>query len=108
MSVTTPNTLLQKIIGILQKLSESQLQIIFEFAHFLLSKEQIPQTKALSVNDRINIALQEAGLEPYEPEKVAQYLASPENRNWQPLLAGGKPASELIIEERRNRIWEQV
>ncbi|MDM8521691.1 hypothetical protein QUF64_16730 [Anaerolineales bacterium HSG6] len=101
MSTITQGSLLQKIIRILQQLSESQLLVIFEFARFLLSKEQIPKTETLSVNDRINVALQEAGIKPYQPEEVAQYLASPENQNWQPLLAGGKPASELIIEERR-------
>jgi hypothetical protein len=62
-----------------------------------------PETVALQM--RVFAALRQAGAVGPGPEEVAQYLAEPENQRWTPIQAGGKPASEIIIEERDSRPW---
>jgi hypothetical protein len=71
--------------------------------------EQDRQLKAedLAELKEIVAVLRQAGVTGPEPEVTAEYLATPENRSWKPIVAGGKPASELIIEERNSRPWFQ-
>jgi hypothetical protein len=56
-----------------------------------------PETMAMQM--RVLAALRQAGAVGPDPEEVAQYLAEPENQRWTPIQAGGKPASEIIIDD---------
>ncbi|HEY83833.1 MAG TPA: hypothetical protein G4N96_01790 [Chloroflexi bacterium] len=58
------------------------------------------QADEKSMQERISTVLQQVGVTNPALESAAEYVASSENRNWQPIRAGGKPASELIMEER--------
>ena len=61
--------------------------------------------EAMALQKRVVAALRQAGASVHDPEEVAQYLAERENQRWTPIQAGGKPASEMIIEERDSRPW---
>ena len=65
--------------------------------------ESVP--KAMALQKRVTAVLHQAGAVGPTPEEVAQYLTRRENQSWMPLQAGGKPASEMIIEERNSRLW---
>lgn len=64
-----------------------------------------PPPEAMLLQKRVVAALHQAGAVGPNPEEVAQYLTERENRRWTPIQAGGKPASEMIIEERDSRPW---
>jgi hypothetical protein len=49
---------------------------------------------------RLMAALRQAGAVGPDLSTIADYLAQPENRNRQPIKASGRPASEIIIEQR--------
>ncbi|MCK5524975.1 MAG: hypothetical protein KAI83_17750 [Thiomargarita sp.] len=55
---------------------------------------------------RVIKALRQAGAIGPDAETIAQYLAKPEVKKRQPIRAGGKPTSTLIIEERNSRSWD--
>ena len=61
--------------------------------------------EATALQKRVVAALRRAGAIGPDPEEMAQYLAQRENRRWTPIQAGGKPASEMIIEERE---WTNI
>lgn len=63
--------------------------------------ESVPEARALQ--KQIVAALHRAGAVGPSPEEAAQYLAGLENQHWMPIQAGGKPASQMIIEERDSR-----
>lgn len=54
----------------------------------------------LTMQKQVITVLRQAGAVGPDPEVTAQYLAKRANRSWQPIVAGGKPASEMIVEER--------
>jgi hypothetical protein len=56
--------------------------------------------EALAAQKKTVAALRQAGAVGPEPEVTAEYLAQLGNRTWRPIIADGKPASEIIIEER--------
>jgi hypothetical protein len=62
-------------------------------------------SEAMALQKRVVAALRRAGAVGPDPAEVEQYLAQPENQRWTPIQAGGKPASEMIIEERDSRPW---
>jgi len=62
-----------------------------------------PETMALQM--QVYGVLRQVGTVGPDPEEMAQYLAGPENQCWTPIQASGKPASEMIIEERDSRPW---
>ncbi|MBE9472974.1 MAG: hypothetical protein IMY75_12830 [Chloroflexi bacterium] len=59
----------------------------------------------MALQKRVVAALHRAGAVGPDPEEVVQYLAGRENQRWTPIQAGGKPASQMIIEERDSRPW---
>jgi hypothetical protein len=59
--------------------------------------------EAMALQKRVVAALRRAGAIGPDPEEMAQYLAQRENQRWSPIQAGGKPASQMIIEERDSR-----
>lgn len=61
--------------------------------------------EAMALQKRVVAALRQAGAVGPDPEEVAQYLTQSENRHWTPIQADGKPASQMIIEERDSRPW---
>ena len=61
--------------------------------------------EAAALQTRVFAALRRAGAVGPDPEEMAQYLAGRENQCWTPIQAGGKPASEMIVEERDSRPW---
>lgn len=62
-----------------------------------------PETVVLQT--RVLAALRRAGSVGPDPEEVVQYLAGRENQRWTPIQAGGRLASEIIVEERNSRPW---
>ena len=62
-------------------------------------------TEAMASQKQVVAALHQAGAVGPAPEETAQYLAGRENQRWTPIQAGGKPASEMIVEERDSRPW---
>jgi len=54
---------------------------------------------------RIVAALRQAGAVGPDPEEMAQYVAGCENQRRTPVEAGGKSASDVIVEERDSRPW---
>ena len=67
-----------------------------------------PGSNELAVQKQVIAALHQAGAIGPEPEVTAHYLAEREGRAWQPIAAAGKPASEMIVEERDNRTWARA
>jgi hypothetical protein len=65
--------------------------------------ESVPE--AMALQERVVVALCRAGAVGPNPEEMAQYLAQRENQRWTPIQAGGKPASQMIVEERDSRPW---
>lgn len=61
------------------------------------------QTKAERQQQVITI-LRQAGATGPDPDTIAHYLAEQAAAPWAPLQTGGKPASEIIIEDRANRL----
>ncbi|MBC8264231.1 MAG: hypothetical protein H8E47_08935 [Anaerolineales bacterium] len=59
--------------------------------------------EAMALQKRVVAALRRAGAVGSNPEEMVQYLAQRENQRWTPIQAGGRPASEMIIEERDSR-----
>jgi hypothetical protein len=90
---------------------QSELPRILEWGLYHVEKETEAKTRtepapeAMSLQKRIVAILHQVGAVGPEPEEVAQYLAERENRRWMPIQAGGKPASEMIVEERDSRPW---
>ncbi len=65
----------------------------------------MPTPEALALQKRVVAALRQMGVVGPEPEEIAQYLLAGENQSWVPIQASGKPASEVIVEERDSRPW---
>jgi len=61
--------------------------------------------EAMALQKRVVAVLRRAGAIGPDPEEVARYLAQRENQRWMPIQAGGKPASQMIVEERNSRPW---
>lgn len=61
--------------------------------------------EAMALQKRVVAALRQAGAVGPDPEEMAQYLAQRENQRWSPIQAGGKPASQMIVEKRDSRPW---
>jgi len=89
----------------------SELPRILEWGLHRIERETETKTEAestrgtMALQKQIVAALHRAGAIGPNPGKVAQYLAGHENRRWMPIRAGGKPASQMIIEERDSRPW---
>jgi len=62
-----------------------------------------PELETWVKQRQIIAALHQAGTIGPDLTTIANYLAEPDSQDWQPIQAGGQPASEIIIEE-RNRI----
>ncbi len=60
-----------------------------------------PELETYVKQKQLMAALRQAGAVGPDIATTANYLAQPDNQNWQPIQAGGKPASEIIIEQRR-------
>jgi len=67
----------------------------------------IPTPEAMALQKRVIAALQQTGVTGPDLDEMAQYLSGSENQRWRPIQAGGKPASEMIVEERDSRLSEQ-
>ena len=90
---------------------QSELPRILEWELRHVEKETKVETGAESVPEamalqrRVVAALRRAGTVGPDPEEMAYYLAQRENQRWMPIQTGGKPASQMIIEERDSRPW---
>lgn len=54
---------------------------------------------------QIEAALRQAGATGPEPEIMEQYIE--EQKDWAPIPSSGKPASEMIVEERKGRLGDE-
>ncbi len=52
-------------------------------------------------------ALNQVGATGPDPEVVVQYLQEQATEQWTPIPSEGKPASEMIVEERDSRPWSK-
>lgn len=90
---------------------QSELPRILEWGLRHIEKEMEEETRAelapeaVALQTRVLAALRRVGAIGPDPEEMAQYLAGYENQHWTPIQAGGKPASEMIVEERDSRPW---
>lgn len=90
---------------------QSELPRILEWGLRHIEREAEAKTRAeltseaMALQTRVLAALHRAGAVGPDPEEMAQYLAESENQRWTPIQAGGKPASEMIIEERDSHPW---
>ncbi len=90
---------------------QSELPRILERGLYYVEKETGAKTSKASAPEGVTLqmhviaTLRRAGVVGSDPEDVAQYLAEREGQHWMPIKAGGKPASEMIIEERESRPW---
>ncbi len=60
-----------------------------------------PERKSYAQPEQIINVLRQAGTIGPDLPTITGYLAQPDNQKWQPIQASGKPASEIIIEQRR-------
>lgn len=67
----------------------------------------ITTPEAMALQKRVIAALRRTGIAGPDPKEMRQYLSGRENQRWKPIQAGGKPASEMIVEERDSRLSEQ-
>jgi hypothetical protein len=98
--VNVPSELAQRLRPYqdeMPRVLEYGLRCIEEKAEASPGKKSGPEAIAIR---QIIAVLHQAGAVGPDPEVTAQYLAKRANRSWQPIVAGGKPASEMIIEER--------
>jgi hypothetical protein len=70
-----------------------------------LGKQTEPTSGGMALQQQVSAVLHQAGARGSNPEEIRQYLTSRENQQWVPIRANGKPASELIVEERKSRPW---
>jgi hypothetical protein len=90
---------------------QDELSDILERALRQVEQEREMQAEAklsageLALQRQISVALHQAGARGADPEMVTQYLDSGENQDWVPIQTNGKPASEMIVEERDSRVW---
>lgn len=74
-----------------------------------VEREPETQQSAPSTRQEILDALRSAGLVvESDPAVVARYLAERRQRDSEPITVGGKPISELIVEERKQRWGEKA
>ncbi len=60
------------------------------------------------VKGQLKEVLRESGAAGPSAEAVHQYLRERVGQEWTPLAVGGQAASEMIIEERKSRSWEEA
>ena len=90
----------------LTRVLEWGLRYAEELPDAALSEATTPER--LASQKKAIAALRQAGAVGPEPEVTAEYLAQRENRTWEPIIADGKPASEIIVADRGPyRIAEQ-
>jgi hypothetical protein len=78
------------------------LELLLELGLQSLEEETIAQSELEADQQRrLEAALRQAGAIGPNLSTSAQYLAELDNKNWRPIQATGKPASEIIIEQRR-------
>ncbi len=82
---------------------QDELPRILEQGLSHIEAESVSET--MTLQKLVVAALHQAGIVGPNPEEVARYLAGRENQRWMPIQAGGKPASEIIVEERDSRAW---
>jgi len=66
---------------------------------------EIAPLTSLSLQEQTISVLRQAGAHGPQAKDISQYLAKPKVKNWQPIHASGKSASDMIIEERESRLW---
>jgi hypothetical protein len=70
-----------------------------------LAQRLRPSPEELTLQKQISVVLHQIGAYGADLETVRQYLGSHENQDWMPIQTNGKPASEMIVEERASRSW---
>lgn len=90
---------------------QTELPRILEWGLRHVEREAEAETRAESVSEamalqkRVVAVLHWAGAIGPNPEETVQYLEQCENQRWTPIQTGGKPASQMIVEERDSRPW---
>lgn len=79
---------------------QSELPRILEWGLRRVEMEHKP-----AAPNQIMAVLRQVGAVGPEPAAISRYLARQKIRAWKPIRATGKPASEVIIEERNSRPW---
>jgi hypothetical protein len=91
---------------------KNELPRLLELGLRFLKTERMTQplieSTSLSLQEQTISVLRRAGATGPDAKSIVQYLAKPEMKTRQPIRAGGKPASDMIIEERENRSWNKT
>jgi len=86
---------------------KNELPRLLELGLRLIKTEKVTQSvteiEPRLQQKRVITALHQVGATGPDAETIAQYLAKVKNR--QPIHAGGKAASTLIVEERNSHSW---
>ena len=70
--------------------------------------EQYKQTEQYQRQKRLQTILREqAGVIGPDVDTRLQYTMQPDNQNWQPIEAAGKPASQIIIQQRQGILEDE-
>ncbi|EDN65444.1 hypothetical protein BGP_6381 [Beggiatoa sp. PS] len=94
---------------------QNELPRLLELGLRLLKTENLKQIQtetahltSLSKQEQTISVLRRSGANGPQAKAIAQYLAKPAVKNWQPIHARGQSASDMIIEERKSRVWNQI
>jgi hypothetical protein len=94
---------------------QDELPRLLELGLRLIKTENLKQIQtetayltSLSLQEKTINVLRRAGANAHQAKDIAQYLAKPAVKNWQPIHASGQSASDMIIEERKSRVWNPI
>lgn len=105
--IRVPSSLAQELLPY-----QSELPRVLEMGLRQLKKRKAEQIRKIGDEDRAALeqtisALQQAGAIGPTPETVLQYVTASENRTWKPIVAPGRPASQMILDERQSYVWNE-
>lgn len=79
---------------------KNDLSKLLELGLRCLEENQTHEPNAILSPQHVIDVLRRAGAIGPDLPIIANYLAQPETQAWQPIPTGGKPASEIIIDQR--------
>jgi plasmid stability protein len=105
--IRVPSSLAQELLPY-----QSELPRVLEMGLRQLKKREAAHAKESENEDRTVLeqtiaALQQAGAIGPTLAAISQYVTGSENRTWKPIVAPGKPASQMILDERQSYAWSE-
>jgi|SRR5688572_33428093 len=97
--IEVPTELIQR----LRPYQDNLVHLLELGLRYLEEKDAVEAELEAEQQKRLMAALCKAGAVGPDLSTIADYLAQRDNQTWKPIQASGKPASEIIIEQRRGR-----